>query len=56
MLSLYYGAATTPTDLFADRISMLLDANGNVLLEYPLVFTGTHPDEVLEDCELLFGP
>ncbi len=54
-LALHYGAASTPTAPAAARISFLLDANGDVLLEYKQVSTGTHPAEVLEDCEKLFG-
>ena len=55
-LGLHYGAASSPTDGAADRISFLLDADGAVLLEYRSVSTGTHPGQVLEDCEALFGP
>lgn len=54
-LALYYGAASTPTQGSAGRISFLLDANGYVALEYPQVSTGTHPGQVLEDCQALFG-
>lgn len=36
---------------------MLLDANGDLLLEYRRdVDFGTHPAQVLEDCQLLFLP
>jgi hypothetical protein len=35
---------------------VLLDKQGEVLLEYKdNVSTGTHPQQVLEDCKLLFG-
>ena len=54
-LGLHYGAASGPTDTAASRISFLLDADGSVLLEYRSVSTGTHPAQVLEDCEALFG-
>ncbi len=54
-LALYYGAATTETQNSASRKTFLLDAEGTLVLEYPSVSAGTHPAEVLEDCELLFG-
>lgn len=54
-LALFYGAATTPTQGAAARITVILDENGELLLEYPFVAVGTHPQEVLHDCELLFG-
>ncbi|MBX2803776.1 MAG: redoxin domain-containing protein [Myxococcales bacterium] len=54
-LALYYGAATTPEQGAANRRSYLLDADGYVLLEYPVVSTGVHPAQVLADCEALFG-
>lgn len=55
-LALHYGAASSVTQASANRVSFLIGADGNVLLEYPTVFTGTHPQDVLEDCEALFGP
>lgn len=54
-LALYYGAATTPTQAYAARVTVILDEDGELLLEYPTVSVGTHPAEVLHDCELLFG-
>jgi peroxiredoxin Q/BCP len=54
-LALYYGAASSAGQAFASRITVLLDEDGNLLLEYPFVSVGTHPQEVLEDCQLLFG-
>lgn len=55
-LALAYGAATTPTANSARRRTVLLDENGDLWLEYPVVFTGTHPGEVLEDVQLLLAP
>ncbi len=54
-LALTYGAAATASQPFAGRVTVLLDENGELLLEYPVVSVGTHPQEVLDDCELLFG-
>lgn len=55
-LSVAYGAAANSSAWFPDRVSVLLDANGDLLLEYKEdVSTGAHPDQVLSDCQLLFG-
>lgn len=55
-LALYYGAADSASDWFPSRVTMLLDANGTLILEYVSnVNTGTHPAQVLEDCEAIFG-
>jgi len=54
-LALYYGAATSPTQGSASRITKILDEDGNLVLEYPVVSVGTHPAQVLADCEILFG-
>jgi len=55
-LAMYYGAATS-SSWVPDRMTVLLDGDGNQLLEYEVgVFGfGTHPSEVLEDCEAIFG-
>jgi peroxiredoxin Q/BCP len=56
-LALYYGAATSPTQGSASRITMLLDDTGAQLLEYTSsIVVGTHPAQVLADCQALFGP
>ena len=39
----------------ARALDVLLDGNGDLVLEYPFVDVGTSPQEVLEDCEKLFG-
>ena len=55
-LALHYGAASSPNAWVADRISVLLDRNGEVLLTYmDNVSVGAHPKEVLDDCRILFG-
>jgi len=56
-LSLHYGAASSPGAFFANRISVLLDANGYWILTYdPVSDPGGHPSDVLSDCEAVFGP
>mgnify|MGYP001247670277 CR=1 FL=1 len=43
---------------FANRVTVVLDANGTVLLEYPSSMTsniGAHPQQVLEDCQKVFS-
>ena len=54
-LAVTYGAANSTSARFADRVTVLLDADGNQLLEYEVSSIGTHPADVLEDCEALFG-
>ena len=54
-LALTYGAASSSSARFADRITVILDAEGNHVLEYDVTSIGTHPAQVLEDCEVLFG-
>ena len=55
-LALNYGAAASAGAFAPDRVTALLDANGNWLLEYT---TGTgnvsHTADVLADCQALFG-
>jgi peroxiredoxin Q/BCP len=56
-LALTYGAAKREDQSSPSRITMLLDAEGRLLLEYVgAIDTGTHPNDVLTDCEALFGP
>ncbi len=55
-LALYYGAATSPNQNSASRLTKVLDADGNLVLEYSVSVVGTHPAQVLHDCEFLFGP
>ncbi len=53
-LSVTYGAADSASAFFPDRITVILDAAGDLLLEYPSVDIDVHPQQVLEDCQLLF--
>jgi len=54
-LALYYGAASGRRTFAPSRITVLLDARGDLLLRYDDVSVGTHPADVLEDCRALFG-
>ena len=55
VLALYYGAISKESQSNPSRVSFLLDAEGKLLLEYVEdVDFGTHPAEVLEDCQELF--
>ena len=54
-LGLYYGAATSATQGWAARVTRILDAEGTLVLEYDTVNVATHPQQVLEDCQALFG-
>jgi peroxiredoxin len=54
-LALYYGAASSESTMVASRVSKLLDDEGTLILEYVDVATGTHPEQVLSDCQALFG-
>ncbi len=54
-LAMAYGAAASSSTAYASRVTVLLDAEGELLLTYAVSAIGTHPSEVLEDCGLLFG-
>ena len=55
-LGITYGALSGAGDASVARVTMLLDEKGELLLEYTSsIDVGTHPGEVLEDCEILFG-
>jgi len=54
-MALYYGAASSQSQSWADRKTWLLDAEGNVALTYDVGFDiGVHPAQVLEDAQKLF--
>ena len=53
-LAVTYGAVGSVFEFIPGRITVLLDADGSLLLEYPSVDIDVHPQQVLEDCELLF--
>jgi peroxiredoxin Q/BCP len=56
VLGVTYGALSSPSDRGVARVTMLLGADGELLLRYTDdIVVGTHPGQVLEDCEKLFG-
>jgi peroxiredoxin Q/BCP len=55
-LALYYGAIDDAEDLAPKRHTKILDASGTLVLEYvDSVGPDAHPQQVLEDCQALFG-
>ena len=54
-LSLHYGAASSADQPYPSRITRLLDTDGQLLLEYNSVNFLSGPQDVLDDCMLLFG-
>ncbi len=55
VLASHYGAARRLLP-FPARATVVLDAAGQLVLEYKSgVEVGTHPQDVLEDCQALFG-
>jgi peroxiredoxin len=55
-LALHYGAAASASQGYASRVTVLLDDNGDLLLTYnPGGDLSTHPIDVLDDCQILFG-
>ena len=54
-MAVAYGAADDTGDMWADRISYVIDADGTVLLAYPKVSPSTHFDVVLADLLALGG-
>lgn len=55
-LALTYGSIESRTAPWPGRVTRILDAEGVLLVEYDEVAVGTHPAQVLEDCQTLFGP
>ncbi len=56
VLGVTYGALTGERDSSVTRVTMLLDADGALVLEYvDSIEVGTHPAKVLDDCRALFG-
>ena len=55
ILAVAYGAASDHGALWPDRVSVLIDRDGSVVLQYSSDVSVTgHPEEVLQDCRLLF--
>lgn len=55
-LAIHYGAATNTGAAFAQRITVVLDEEGQQLLSYDVGFGfGTHPAQVLDDLRIVWG-
>jgi len=55
-LAMTYGAASSVSTNVPSRVTMLLDAEGELVLEYVVSLKiGTHPEQVLSDAQALFG-
>lgn len=54
-LARYYGAADSPEDSRARRVTRVLDADGDLVLEYDVgIGIAAHPKDVLHDVRQLF--
>lgn len=53
-LAQVYGAADSADAKFAQRITVVLDPQGQLALVYPQVGVGTHPADVLDDVKKRF--
>ncbi len=54
-LALHYGAASSASQSMASRVTRILDEEGTLVLEYTVLNVSAHPQQVLEDCQQLFG-
>jgi peroxiredoxin Q/BCP len=54
-LALRYGSISTRLAPVPGRVTVILDREGRLVKRYDDVDVGTHPAEVLEDCEALFA-
>ena len=54
-LALYYGAAASASQSSPDRVTKILDSEGNLVLEYNDASFSSNPQDVLEDCKIIFG-
>ena len=52
---MYYGAASSESQTFADRLTKIIDSDGTLILEYRVSGVGTHPQEVLDDLLVIYG-
>jgi len=48
-LALAYGAATSVSQFFASRVTVLLDPTGHWVLKYDVTDVSKHPQHVLDD-------
>jgi len=54
-LALAYGSVSSASSSFPGRITVLIGSDGEQLLDYSVSDLGTHPAQVLEDCQAIFG-
>ena len=54
-LALAYGASSSRSALAPSRITVLLDAEGDLVQRWDKVDVGTHPEEVLDAARARFG-
>ena len=54
-LSVTYNAAEDVDAWVPDRVTVVLNEAGDLILMYPEVNTGTHPGQVLDDLTLLLS-
>jgi len=55
-LAVYYGSVKSDLALIPGRVTMILDEDGKLILEYREgTGAGDHPQQVLEDCQEIFG-
>ena len=54
-LALYYGSIEQENSWLPGRVTRVLDAEGTLVLEYDDVSISQGPQDVLEDCQVLFG-
>jgi peroxiredoxin len=52
---MHYGAASNESQAMASRITVLLDEEGVWRLVYDPASVTSNAQDVLEDCEILFG-
>jgi hypothetical protein len=56
-LAMHFGAISSTSDWAPSRKTVVLDGEGNHILSYDVGFLSmsTHPEDVLEDCEAIWG-
>ena len=54
-LALHYGAIDSTSAPCPSRVTRVLDGAGTLVVEYRVSSIDAHPEQVLEDCRLLFG-
>jgi peroxiredoxin Q/BCP len=54
-LAVAFGAASSSSAPYASRVTVILNADGEAVLEYRVTSISPHPAQVLSDCQALFG-